>query len=252
MLFVSPGEIALPSIQAIVLDPFTMLAQASPSPSPSPQPINPETVEFLKSQFSSLTTTFNIYVSLISAVAAVFVGFAAYFFKRTLSEAKQEVHQLVREAVQLEIAASIQKRVSVLEQVLEREEIPSLVSVDYLLQTASGSLPQEYRFLQARFPRLKARAIASRKFTGDVVVLDLVHYLPQTPPLSDPEVGQVLQEIADKISPETVLVVYVRGRYGAIEQLSSKVSHYTSANVPIQLLGTVTNSAYVAYTLRGD
>jgi len=241
-------------ITLLAIIPHDILAQAPPSASPtaSPQPVNSETVEFLKSQFQSLTTTFNIYVSLVSAVAVLFVGFAAYFFKRTLSEAKQEVRQLVREAVRIEIAESIKKRVDVLEQVLQREEVPALVTVDYVMQNASASLPREYRFLHARFPRLKVRRLDSRKFTGDIVMLDLVNYLSNGTELSEAEVEQVLHEAADKIAPESVLVVYVRGRYKAIDTLGQKVNYYTSANVPTQLLGNVINSAYIAYTLRRE
>jgi hypothetical protein len=241
-------------VTLIAIVPYDILAQASPSPSPaaSSQPINLETVEFLKGQFQSLTTTFNIYVSLVSAVAALFIGFAAYFFRRTLSEAKQEVRQLVREAVQIEISETIKRRIDILEQILQREEIPGLVSVDYVMQNVTGLLPKEYRFLHARFPRLKARKLDGRKFNGDVVVLDLVNYSPNGTELSEVELEQILHEVSDKISPESVLVVYVRGRYKAIENLGQKISYYTSTNVPTQLLGNVINSAYIAYTLRGE
>jgi hypothetical protein len=218
----------------------------------APQPVNLETVEFLKGQFQSLTSTFNIYVGLVSAVSALFVGFAAYFFKRTLSEAKQEVRQMVREAVQIEIAATIKRRVDILEQVLEREEVPGLVSVDYVMQDISGSLPKEYRLLQARFPRLKARRLDSRKFMGDVVVLDLVSYRPSGPKLGEPEVEQVLSAVADKMAPESVLAVYVVGRYDAINNLGQKVKYATPANGPTQLLGNVINLAYVAHALRAE
>jgi len=230
-----------------------LLAQASPSPSPTvAAPIDIATVEFLKGQFQSLTTTFNIYVTLLSAVAALFVAFAAWFFKRTLSEAKQEVQQLVREAVKLEIAASIKQRVETLEQILEREEMPGLVSVDYVLQVASGTLPKEYRLLNARFPKIKVRKLDSRQFNGDVVVLDMVNYQPTGSKLEEAEIDQVLQAVTDKMSPESVLAVYVRGRYSAIETLGQKISYYTSTNLPTQLLGNVINAAYVANTLRGE
>ena len=229
------------------------LAQASPAPTTAAvPPVDTATVEFLKGQFQSLTTTFNIYVTLLSAVAALFVGFAAWFFKRTLSEAKQEVQQLVRDAVKLEIAASIKQRVEVLEQILEREEVPGLVSIDYVLQVASGTLPKEYRLLNARFPKIKVRKLDSHKFNGDVVVLDLVNYLPTGSKLEEVELEQVLQAVIDKMSPESVLAVYVRGRYEAIEQLSQKIAYYTSTNVPTQLLGNVINCAYVAHALYGE
>jgi hypothetical protein len=236
----------------------SLFAQASPTPKPTVpvQTLDAATIEFLKSQFSSLTTTFNIYVALISAVAALFVGFAAWFFKRTLSEAKQEVQQMVREAVKLEIAASIKQRIETLEQILEREEVPGLVSVDYVLQVASGSLPKEFRLLNARFPKLKPRKLDSRRFNGDVVVLDLVNYQPKISALPKAEaentLGQVLDDAIDKKAPEAVLVIYIEGQYDAIKHLGQKLDYYASTNLPTQLLGNVINAAYVAHTLRGE
>lgn len=231
-----------------------LFAQASPTPSSSatPQAVDSATIEFLKSQFSSLTTSFNIYVALLSAVTVIFVGVAAWLFKRTLNEAKQEVEQLVKAQVRREIAQSIRSRVDFLEQVLQREEVPSLVTVDYVLQNAAGTLPKEYRLLNARFPKLKPRKLDSRKFNGDVVVLDMVNYQPETGTLTEDELEHVLQEVIDKMSPESVLAVYVRSRYKAIEDLGQKINYYTSTNVPTQLLGNVINSAYVAHTLRGE
>jgi hypothetical protein len=214
--------------------------------------VNPETVEFLQQQFQSLTTSFNIYVALLSAVSVIFIGFAAWFFKRTLSEAKQEVEQLVRAEVKREIARNVRQRIEFLEQVLEREEVPSLVSVDYVLQTTTGTLPKEYNLLRARFPRLKLQKLDSRKLTGDVVVLDLVNYQPKGSELTDDELEQILQRTIDKLSPDSVLSIYIRGRYKAIETLGQKINYYTSTNVPTQLLGNVINSAYVAHTLRGE
>jgi hypothetical protein len=212
--------------------------------------VDAATVELLKGQFQSLTTSFNIYVGLLSAVTVLFVGVAAWLFKRTLSEAKQEVDQLVKAEVRRTIAESIKNRVEYLEQILEREQVPSFVTVDYVLQMAAGTLPKEYRLLNARFPRIKPRKLDSRKFTGDVVVLDLVNYVPTGSELTEAELEQILQETIDKMSPESVLSVYVRGHYKAIAALSQKVNYYTATNIPTQLLGNVINSAYVAYTLR--
>lgn len=232
-----------------------LLAQAaSPAakPSPTPQAIDTATIEFLKGQFQSLTTSFNIYVALLSAATAVVVGVALWMFKSTLNEAKQEVDRLVKAEIKRAIAQRVERRIDYLEQVLEREEVPGLVSVDYVLQNGGGTLPKEYRLLNARFPKLKLRRLESRKLNGDVVVLDLVHYLPQGETLTEAELEQVLDDVIEKLSPESVLAVYVRGRYKAIETLGQKVNYYTSTNVPTQLLGNVINSAYVAHTLRSE
>lgn len=234
------------------LDLFTLTAGWLLQLAQTSSPIDTATVEFLKGQFQSLTTTFNIYVTLLSAIAALFVGFAAWFFKRTLSEARQEVQQLVREAVKYEIAESIKKRIDTLEQILAREEVPGLISVDYVLQVTSETLPKEYRLLNARFPKIKLRKLDSRQFNGDVVVLDVVNYQPTRTELEDAELEQVLQAVIDKMSPESVLAVYAPRRYPAIDNLRQKISYYTSANIPTQLLGNVINCAYVAHTLRGD
>lgn len=232
----------------------SLLAQASPTPKPSPTAaaIDAATIEFLKGQFSNLTTSFNIYVGLLSAVAVIFTGLGYFFFKKTLSEARQEVDQLVKAEVKREIARSIKSRIDLLEQVLQQEELPGLVSVDYVVQNAFDGLPKEYRLLSARFPRIKVRKLDGRKFNGDVVVLDLVNYQPTGSKLEEAELDQVLQEVVDKMARESVLAVYVRGRYTAIENLSQKISYYTSTNVPTQLLGNVINGAYVAHALRGD
>jgi hypothetical protein len=231
-----------------------LLAQASPSPSPSPSPgaVEAATIEFLKSQFSSLTTSFTIYVSLLSAVTLLFVGIAAWLFGKTVKEARQEVEQLVKAEVRREIAQSIKNRVDLLEQVLRQEEVPGLVLVDYVLQTTTGALPKEYRLISARFPRTKLRRLDSPKFTGDVVLLDLVTYRPQGGKLEEAELEQVLHSVIDKMAPDSILAVYVRGRYGAIDKLGQKLSYYTSTNMPTQLLGNVINCAYIAHTLRSD
>lgn len=243
------------SLFSFLASQITLLAQAaSPAarPSPTPQVIDSSTIEFLKSQFQSLTTSFNICVALLSAVTVLFVGVAAWLFKRTLDDAKQEVDRLVKAEIKRAIAQRVERRIDYLEQVLEREEVPGLVSVDYVLQTPGGTLPQEYRLLNARFPKLKLRKFDSRKLNADVVVLDLVNYVPQGQELTEEELEQVLQEVAGKLSPESVLSVYVRGRYKAIENLGKTGKYYTSTNVPTQLLGNVINSAYVAHTLRDD
>jgi hypothetical protein len=231
---------------------FALLFAQTARSTPMPSAVDSATIEFLKSQFQSFTTSFNIYVTLLSAVTAVFVGVGAWFFKRTLDEAKQEVDRLVKAEIRRAIAERVERRIDDLERVLEREEVPGLVSVDYVLQQTGGTLPKEYRLLNARFPKLRLRKFESRKLTADVVVLDLVNYVPEGGQLTDAEVDRVLEDAIEKLAAESVLVVYVRGRFGAIERLGQKVSYYTSANVPTQLLGNVINSAYVARTFFGE
>ncbi|PSB11574.1 hypothetical protein C7B76_23125 [filamentous cyanobacterium CCP2] len=188
-------------------------------------------------------------MGLLSAVSVIFIGFATWFFKRTLSEAKQEVEQLVRAEVKREIARNVKQRIELLEQILEREEVPSLVTIDYVLQNTAGTLPKEYRLLQARFPRLKLHKLTNQQFNGQVVVLDLVNYQPAGSELTEAEVEQILQSAIDKLLPNAVLSIYIRGRYKALDALNQKNRYYTFANVPTQLLGNVINSAYVAHTL---
>ncbi len=135
---------------------------------------------------------------------------------------------------------------------MQRQEVPGLVSVDYVLQNATGTLPKEYRLLSGYFSRMKVRKLDSRKFNGDVVVLDVVNYQPTGSSLEEAELERILQDVAEKMLPESVLAVYAPKRYDAIDKLRQTIRYYTSANIPIQLLGNVINSAYVAYTLRGE
>jgi sensor domain CHASE-containing protein len=71
-------------------------------------------------------------VTLLCAVTVLFVGVAAWLFNKTLKEARQEVDQLVKTEVRREIAKSIKSRIDLLEQVLQQEEVPGLVAVDYV------------------------------------------------------------------------------------------------------------------------
>jgi hypothetical protein len=234
---------------------LALLAQASspsPSPPPSPGTVETATIEFLKSQFSSLTTSFTIYVSLLSAVTLLFVGIAAWLFNKTVKEARQEVEHMVKAEVRREIAKSIKSRVDLLERVLHQEEVPGLVSVDYVLQNTKGTLPREYRLLRARFPRTKLRPLDSTKFNSDIVVLDLVTYQPKTSKLENAELQDILSTVTDKMLPDSILAVYVRGRFDAIEKLGESPRFYTTANIPVQLLGNVINCAYIAHTLNND
>lgn len=233
-----------------------VLAQATPTPSPSPSPtaIDPGTVELLKSQVqflqdanSRITTSFNIFAGLISSVTLVFVGVAAWFFRRTLTEAKQEVDQLVKAEMRKEIAVSIKNRVENLEQILGQEQIIGSIAVDYVLPGAN--IPFEYQLLLERgFGKTRLRKLGDR-LRGDLVVLDLV-----TPKLSDDEKTAYIEQTADKIPTKSVLIIYIpEQQFPAVKQLSSRnIRYYTAANTAITLIGQVVNSAYVTYTLHKD
>lgn len=61
------------------------------------------------------------------------MGVAAWLFKRTLTEAKQEVDQLVKAEMRKEIAVSIKNRVENLERILGQEQVIGAVAVDHVL-----------------------------------------------------------------------------------------------------------------------
>jgi hypothetical protein len=93
------------------------------------------------------------------------------------------------------------------------------------------------------------------------VVLDLVNYklisdsekgsLKETeiPDLIETRVSDKINKIVAVLPNKAVLIVYIRPgkqRINAIDELSQKVKYYASANTPVNLMGTVVDSAYVA------
>ncbi|BAZ69334.1 hypothetical protein NIES4106_41050 [Fischerella sp. NIES-4106] len=262
---------------------WVFIAQATPSPTPSPKP-SPSggaDVELLKSQIQFLqdanTRLNNSFGSFVGAINLSFVVFgiilgvvaaiSVYLFNQSLKEARQLIRSEVEQRLQLSVSEVVGQQVGNLKQILDREKVLGGISVDYLLPQGQPMLaddyPEEYQLLAQRGFKTTRMLDASKriKVSGDVVVLDLVNYkliadteknsLPETEiaQLREKRVAEQLKKIVNVLPNKAVLVVYIRPgkqRINAIDELSPKVKYYASANTPVNLMGTVVDSAYVA------
>lgn len=123
--------------------------------------------------------------------------------------------------------------------------------------------PEEYLLLAERGFKATRILDASKriKIYSNVAVLDLVNYKlvsdSERGSLKEEEIGKLVEKrVSEKIKDilnalpnKAVLVVYIRPgkqRINAIDELSQKVKYYASANTPVNLMGTIVDSAYVA------
>lgn len=260
-----------------------VIAQATPSPisAPKPSPTPGADVELLKSQLQFLqdanTRLNNSFGSFVSAINLSFVVFglifaivgavSVYLFNQSLKEARHMVREEVERRVQISVSEVVGQQVNNLKQILDREEVLGNISVDYILPQDQALIvddyPEEYQLLAERGFKATRILDASKrlKIIGNVVILDLVNYQlvkdAERSNLKEAEISQLIeQRVDDKIKEivkalpnKAVLVVYIRPgkqRINAIDELSQKVRYYASANTPVNLMGTVVDSAYVA------
>lgn len=266
---------------------YTFIAQATPSPTPTSKPSTSPgaDVELLKSQIqflqdanTRLNNSFGSFVSAINLSFVVFgiiVGVAStigvYFFNQSLKDAKLFIREEVERKLKTVVDEKVGQEVSNLKQVLDREKIISEISLDYFIPSPEEILgddyPEEYDFLTARgFKQTRFLDASKRiKFSGEVVVLDLVNYSLITDNditnktdvelanLFEKRIADILNKILNKLPSKSVLIVYVRPgkqRINAIDELSKNVKYYASANTPVNLMGVVVDSAYVAHAWK--
>ncbi|BDA70688.1 unknown protein [Calothrix sp. PCC 7716] len=260
-----------------------LVAQATPSPTATPKPVPTPgaDVELLKSQIQFLqdanTRLNNSFGSFISAINLSFVAFgvifavagavSAYLFNQSLKEARQMVREEVERKLQASVSKVVGQQVDKLKQILDREEVLGNISVDYILPQDQALLnddyPEEYLLLAERGFKATRILDASKriKISSNVAVLDLVNYKlvsdSERGSLKEEEIGKLVEKrVSEKIKDilnalpnKAVLVVYIRPgkqRINAIDELSQKVKYYASANTPVNLMGTIVDSAYVA------
>lgn len=245
-----------------------VVAQKPQTPTPTPTPtITPvpspnmellmQQIKFLQDSNTQLTASFNSFVSALSlsfVVIALILGLlsavGAFFYGKAINDVKQSVGSVVRQEVEKVVSVTIKNRVDYLEQVLQREEVIGWVSIDYLLPVEQRitAPPREYEFLKVRgFREVNLRdRIDKVNYQNHLLVLDLVNHQ-----VTEDKAALIIKEISEKLSPNSVLVIYLIGRYIAIDELlKNKKIYSVAANSPITLMGTVVNSAYLADALR--
>ncbi len=253
------------------------LPTSTPKPSPSPA----ADVELLKTQIQFLqdanTRLNNSFGSFVGAINLSFVVFGVilgvtgaisiYLFNQSLKEARQLIREEVERRLQISVGEAIGQQVDNLKRILDREQVLGGINVNYILPQdkplLSDDYPEEYQLLAERGFKSTQILDASKrlKISGDVVVLDLVNYQlildeeknrlseVEIANLTEERVAEQIKKILNALPNKAVLVVYIRPgkqRINAIDELSRKVQYYASANTPVNLMGTVVDSAYVA------
>jgi hypothetical protein len=246
----------MPVFQLISL----LVAQNPPTPTPSPSPdveLLKQQLEFLKGANSQLTESFNSFVGALNVsfvVLAIVLGilgaFGAFFYGKTLTEIKQTVGIEVNQQVERIVSEIIKERVDYLQKIVEREEVLSRVTIDYLLPINQGILPPtECQLIKARgFNDVNFRYKTDRfDYRSHVLVLDLVNHQ-----FSEDELISIVRQVVENFASESVLVIYINYRVSALDEfLKNRKVYVVLANSPISLMGTVVNSAYMADALRG-
>lgn len=264
--------------QSWLLQIYFFIAQATPSPtSPSQSPpttavdieLLKEQIKFLQDSHTRLNNSFGIFLTAIGLLVTAVGIVSTIFFKQSLKEAQQMVKTEVETRLQSSISTIVGKQVDNLKQILDREEILGNISVDYILPKDEviivDEYPAEYLLLAQRDFKDTRILDASKKIKiiSDIVVLDLVNFQlvsdAEKNGKQEDEINTLIQERAayqiDKIvkvlPKQTIIIVYIRPgkqRIKAIDDLPNKpnVKYYASANTPVNLMGTVVDSAYVA------
>lgn len=254
----------------------------TPTPNPStPKPSPVPDIELLKSQiqflqdantrlnnsFGSFVGAINVSFVVLALILGVAGAISVYLFNQSLKEARQLVRQEVERRLQTSVSEIVGQQVSNLQQILDREKVVGGISIDYVIPQQQPLIPddypEEYQLLAQRgFQSARIVDAAKRiKLSGDVVILDLVNYQLiadteknnlteiEVSKLVEDRVADQLKKLLDVLPNKAVLVVYIRPgkqRINAIDGLSQKVKYYASANTPVNLIGTVVDSAYVA------
>ncbi|MBN8564930.1 MAG: hypothetical protein J0L70_30920 [Leptolyngbya sp. UWPOB_LEPTO1] len=232
------------------------LAQATPKPTS----VDSATIELLTRQLqflqdanTRLSSSFTTFVTVVGFLIAGVVGISFWLFKTTLKDARQELKQLVQGVITREIETTVDKRVTYLEQILDRERLLEEITVHYITLKAPSDIPIEYEFLRDRFPRIALKQFDNPIFhNANVIVLDLINN-PTGKVLPDDNIRQILKELLNNLDRQrTSIVIYYRGERGqsaAISELDPNL--YTiPANSRISLIGSTINAAYIADTLR--
>jgi hypothetical protein len=254
---------------------LVLLVTQTPTPLPVPDvELLKSQIQFLQDANTRLNTSFSSFVSAINlafVVLALILGVAGaisvYLFNQSLKEARQLVRQEVERRIQASVSEVVGQQVSNLQQILDREKVIGAISIDYVIPQQQpiepDDYPEEYQLLAQRgFQSTRIVNTPKRvKLSGEVVILDLVNYQLvadaeknssaeiEVANLIEEKVSEQLKKVLDMLPNKAVLVVYIRPgkqRINAIDGLTQKVKYYASANTPVNLIGTVVDSAYVA------
>ncbi|GAX45315.1 hypothetical protein NIES4075_63360 [Tolypothrix sp. NIES-4075] len=227
---------------------------------------NANQLEFLKSTNIQLNENFNRFVAAMQFVLVVFAflgGLLAYVVGKNLDDAKKVASQLINREVENKITDLVQSEVESVKRSLQRERVIGSTIVDYYLPSNDTTEPSDCKLLRTRgFEKVRYwnQKRKPKKPVGDIFVLDLINSKllegqdfvglskEDAENKREDKVKEQIDLALDWLDKNTVLVIYVKGRYREIDNLAARVDYYyIPVNAPISLLGIVADSAYVAY-----
>ncbi|KAF3889089.1 MULTISPECIES: hypothetical protein [Nostocales] len=260
---------------------WNLIIAQTPTPTPTASPIlNPaktsselellkSQLEFLKATNGQLGESFNRFVTAMQLVLIAFTflgGFLAYAVGKNLDEAKKLASQLINREVENKITDLVQSEVESVKRSLQRERVIGSTIVDYYSPSDDAMEPEDCKLLRTRgFDKVEYwhQRKKPKKPVGDIFVLDLINskllegqeFVGLSKDDADNKLEAKVKEQIDLVlnwlDKNTVLVIYVKGRFREIDNLSTRVNYYyIPVNSPISLLGIVADSAYVAYGKR--
>ncbi|AFY55879.1 hypothetical protein Riv7116_3423 [Rivularia sp. PCC 7116] len=232
-----------------LLDVIAQTTTSSPTQTPKE---TVDTVTLLKTQLDFL----KFIIQLAVFVFAVLGAWITFVFGKNLSDAKKVAEEIISQKVEARVDNLIKTEVQSLRKSIDREKAIIFTYVDYYLPS-SAMEPKEFKLIKARGFRdvfFWNRHNPPKRLSGNVCVLDLQNYKDdkgqEFSKLSqddkEKKVETHVNEILPLLKPETVLVIYARGRFNAIENIPNS-RYYVPANSVVTLIGWVADSAYVAY-----
>ncbi len=273
------------------------LAQAPAPPAPTEVDLLKSQITLLEKAYGNLDTTFSRYVTLVQTALAIGGGAVAFVgalgvwiftdsmssYRQTLNGINAEVDKAlqrsvhievaeamnrqqatiqseVQQRVQTEIALVLRRRINDIERILSREDIPSQVSIDYVLPAASDRINPSQRdlalqVLTARGFKAKERYVPALQneahtealtalSSADIVLLDLT-----SPQLAEEHYNDIIRRTVSKLSPnQTALVVYVPSNRTNIRDFPDY--YCNAANSLLTLVPSVIAAAYVIEAVK--
>jgi len=235
-----------------LLDVIAQTPTPTPSPTFTPAKATVDTITLLNAQLNFLK--FIIQVAVF--VFAVLGAWITFVFGKNLTDAKKVAEEIITEKVEARVDNLIKAEVQSLRQSIDREKAIIFTYVDYYLPSSTIE-PKEFRLLKARGFRdvfFWNRHNPLKRLSGNVCVLDLQNYQDESGKNfselaqndKETKVETYINEILPRLQRNTVLVIYARGRFNAIENIPND-RYYVPANSVVTLIGWVADSAYVAY-----
>jgi hypothetical protein len=264
----------IPSIDVSHLWDFIIAQTPTPTVTTSPLPNPARTsndIELLKSQLEFLKGTnaqlgenFNRFVAAMQFTLVVFAflgGFLAYAVGKNLDDAKKLASQLINREVENKISDLVHSEVESVKRSVQRERVIGSTIVDYYLPSDDANEPDDCVLLRTRgFEKVRYwnQVKKPKQPVGDIFVLDLINSKlfdglsgKDAEDKREEKVKEQIDVVLNWLNQNTVLVIYVKGRYREIDNLAIRVDYYyIPVNAPISLIGIVADSAYVAYRYK--